>query len=102
VLHQILHARYALPQSIGTEWYDRGDEYEWGRILIGMAISRQVDGGYELHRHACGGAGARHTCMHFELMVFSEDALKSMCPHTFHLFNSEEERFGSSPLSMLV
>jgi hypothetical protein len=76
VLHQILmklHARYALPQSIGTEWYDRGDEYEWGRILIGMAISCQVDGGYELHRSEEGHACRMHDiCMRFKPLAFSE------------------------------
>jgi hypothetical protein len=66
-----------------------------------MAISRQVDGGYELHGHACGNAGARHTCMRFKLTVFSEQALKGMDPHTFRLFNSEEKHFESTFPSIL-
>ena len=64
-----------------------------------MAISRQVNGGYELHVHACGGAGARHTCVCFKLMVFSEKALKSMCPHTLFSFLTPEKNIsGVIPL----
>jgi hypothetical protein len=52
VLHQILmkwYARNAVLQSIGTERYNKGDEYEWVRILIGMAKSMEATSCMGMH-----------------------------------------------------
>jgi hypothetical protein len=98
VLHQILMKSHAMPQSIGAERY----EYERVRIPIGTVISRQVDGGYELHGHACGRC-RRQTDMHaFQAYDFLRKSFKGhVSAYSFSFLTPERKLFWGAYSSIL-
>jgi hypothetical protein len=98
VLHQILMKSHAMPQSIGAERY----EYEWVRILIGMVISRQVDGGYELHGHACGRCRSQTDMHAFQAYDFLRKSFKGhVSAYSFSFLTPERKLFGGASSSIL-